>query len=342
MKKIPVMRVMPLIAGVALIFILQACTFSDSGLKKSIGTVNELLIVTNDKLQWEGELGDTLRAVFAAEMPALTQPEPIFDLVNVADEDFSMLFQKYHNIFIVDIDPKYAGARSETTLNQFAQPQRVIRVTAPDLSSFVSELYQKKESFIKLFIDIERERTLTINQLSVNMALSAEVEKKFGFYLPISGGFYKAKEAPEFMWIRHKMTKARQDLELSIMIYTMDYQDTFVFDPRHIIQWRNAMTMEHIPGPSPLSFMKVATEFKPPIFDTIPDFPGGYAIETRGLWEVEHDFMGGVFISYTFIDKAKNKVVTLDGYVYNPNDDKKNFVRQLEAIFFAMKFSPEQ
>jgi hypothetical protein len=342
MKNCPFYRIAAVLT-IPLFFVFTvSCTVSESGLKKSIGSVNELLIVTNDKAQWEGPLGDTIRSVFAAPIPELFQPEPIFDLINVADENFKDIFEKYHTIFIADINPQATEARSETFRDKWAEPQRVIRVTAPDLDSFVKELFAKKESFLKLFIALERERTLTINQLSVNIPLSGEVENKFGIFLPITGGFYKAKEAPDFMWIRHKVTKARQDAELSIMIYSMDYQDTVVFDPRHIIQWRNTLTMEHIPGPSPQSFMKVTREIKPPVFDTITDFPGGYAVETRGLWEVENDFMGGAFVNYTFVNQATNKVITLDGYVYNPNDDKKNFLRQLEAIFFAMKFSSEE
>jgi len=125
------------------------------------------------------------------------------------------------------------------------------------------------------------------------------------------------------------------------MIYSMDYHDTIVFNPKHILRWRNSLTLEYIPGPSPISFMKVANEVIPPVFDTITDFPGGYAVETRGLWEVENDFMGGPFINYTFIDKANNKVITLDGYVYNPNDVKKYYLRELESIFFAAKFNSQ-
>jgi len=331
-----------LFSSIILISLLSSCTFSESGMKRSIGAVNELLIVTNDKAQWEGQVGDSLRAVFAAEQPGLTQPEPIFDLVNIADENFNELFQKYHNIFIVDINPQSAGTSSETKENIWAEPQRLIKITSPDLQSFFTELDLKKESYLELFIAVERVRTLKINKISVDMELAGEVQKKFGIFLPISGGFYKAKEADDFMWIRHKVTKVKQDMELSIMVYSMDYKDEIVFNPRHILQWRNALTMQYIPGPSPDSFMKVAMEFQPPIFDTITDFPGGYAVETRGLWEVENDFMGGVFINYTFIDQANNKVITLDGYVYNPNDVKKNFLRQLEAIFYAVKFTSQQ
>jgi hypothetical protein len=324
-----------------ILFLLTSCTPGESGMKRSIGAVNELLIVTNDKIQWEGPLGDSLRAIFAADQVGLPQPEPVFDLVNIADESLNDLFKKYHNIFIVDINPQAVSTLSETKENLWAEPQRVIKVTSPELEAFYSELTARKDVYLQMFIEIERKRNLAINKMSADMNLSAEVERKFGIFLPLPGGFYKAQEAKDFMWIRHKITKAKRDIELGIMIYSMDYQDTIVFNPKHIIQWRNTVTLEHIPGPSPTSFMKVSTEVVPPVFDTISSFPGGYAVETRGLWEVENDFMGGAFLNYTFIDKVNNRVITFDGYVYNPNDVKKNYLRQLEAIFFAAKFTAE-
>jgi hypothetical protein len=324
------------------LLLLASCTMSETGMRPSTGAVNELLIVTNDKAQWQGELGDTLKAFFAAEMAGLSQPEPVFDITNVPDESFGDIFQKYHNIFIVDINPGVKEAVSETRLNIWANPQRVINITAPDLPAFYAEFNRKKESFLKLFIDLERQRTLYINKLDLDYKLSETVEKKFGISLTIPEGFYVAKDAPDFMWLRYTLAKTKQDVELGILIYTMDYQDTIVFDPRHILKWRNMLTMQHIPGSAPMSFMKTSTAVIPPLFDTIAGFPGGFAVETRGLWEVQNDFMGGPFISYTFIDKARNKVITLDGYVYNPNDDKKNFLRQLEAIFFSLKFSAPQ
>jgi hypothetical protein len=338
MKNISVFLLLLLFTGSVFISLLSSCTLSESGMKPSTGAVNELLIVTNDKTQWEGALGDTLRAFFSADQVGLSQPEPVFDLVNIADENLGDIFKNYHNIFIVDINPQAAATVSETKQNLWSDPQRIIKITAPDLPSFYAEFNLKKESFIKLFIDVERQRTLFINKLDLDYKLSNTVEKRFGIRLSLPEGFYLAKETADFMWLRYKLTKAKQDVELGIMIYSMDYNDTIVFNPRHIIQWRNALTMEYIPGPSPISFMKVAREYIPPVFDTITDFPGGYAVETRGLWEVENDFMGGPFINYTFIDKVTNKVITLDGYVYNPNDAKKNFLRQLEAVFFSVKF----
>ena len=325
-----------------LLLLLSSCSLGESGLVPSTGSVNELLIVSNDKDQWEGALGDTIRAFFSAGQVGLSQPEPVFDLLNIADENLKDMFIKFHNIFIADINPQVTQTTSETFLNLWAGPQRVIKITTPDLPSFYKEFDLKKETFRKLFIDLERERILSINKISVDMQLSDVLAKKFGIKLPIPDGFYLAKEAKDFIWLRHKVTKVKQDLELGIMIYSMDYNDTVVFNPRHILRWRNSLTLEYIPGPSPISYMKVADEIIPPVFDTITDFPGGYAVETRGLWEVENDFMGGPFINYTFIDKANNKVITLDGYIYNPNDVKKYYLRELESIFFAAKFTSQQ
>ncbi len=40
--------------------------------------------------------------------------------------------------------------------------------------------------------------------------------------------------------------------------------------------------------------------------------------ELRGFWDVENDFMGGPFVSYSTLDEATGRVLTIDGYVYSP------------------------
>jgi hypothetical protein len=322
---------------IALLIFISACTLSETGKKKSTGASGELLVVTNDKTQWEGLLGDTIRAFFTSDYPGLSQPEPLFDLLNIASADMGDIFKKFHNILIVDIQPAATQTISERIDDLWSAPQVVIRITASDETSFFSEFDRNKELFLDYFEELERKRTLELNSMANNIKLSSAVERKFNISLPLPGGFYMAKESTDFMWLRHKVTKAKQDVELSILIYTMDYRDTVVFNPRHVIQWRNNITLEHVPGPSPLSFMKASVNFIPPVFDTVTGFPGGFAVETRGLWEVENDFMGGPFISYTFADTVHQKVITLDGYVFYPNNDKRDYLRNLEAIFHAAK-----
>ncbi len=60
--------------------------------------------------------------------------------------------------------------------------------------------------------------------------------------------------------------------------------------------------------------------------------------EMRGFWDVEGDFMGGPFVSYTTIDEGRNRVVTLDTYVFSPKHPKRNYVRETEHLLHLIRF----
>jgi hypothetical protein len=74
---------------------------------------------------------------------------------------------------------------------------------------------------------------------------------------------------------------------------------------------------------------------------TITNFPTKYAVKVDGLWRVENDFMGGPFVSYTFLDPKNNQVVTLFGYVYYPNHKKRDKLLQVESILYSVNVSPQ-
>ncbi len=55
------------------------------------------------------------------------------------------------------------------------------------------------------------------------------------------------------------------------------------------------------------------------------DFMGMYTVETRGLWQVEGDFMGGSFLQYSFVDEPTGRMINYSAYVYAPNKEKRDF-----------------
>lgn len=57
-----------------------------------------------------------------------------------------------------------------------------------------------------------------------------------------------------------------------------------------------------------------------------------FASELRGLWKIENDFMGGPFVSLTVYDEARARLVTVEGYVYAPYFDKREYIREVEAV----------
>ncbi|MEN8223943.1 MAG: DUF4837 family protein [Bacteroidota bacterium] len=309
--------------------------------ERSTGKTNEILIITNSKADWNGEVGKVIKDFFEQALPGLPQPEPMFRLFNIAEKDFNKVFKAMHNIFIVDIDASFAEAIVETRSDHWSKPQRLIKVTAPDIESFREVFEEHKTAFLKAFNELEIERTNGQFLMAKSVKMANKLERKFGFTLQMPGGFAVGSEDEHFIWLKQSMHKVKQDVELGILIYEQAYTDTSVFVLENIISTRDSLSKIHIPGPSEGSYMVISRGFVEPEIIVKDDFVTGYAVETRGIWMVENDFMGGPFISYTFVDPELKRVITLDGYVYNPGDLKRNFIRQMEAIFHTIRFSTE-
>jgi hypothetical protein len=47
--------------------------------------------------------------------------------------------------------------------------------------------------------------------------------------------------------------------------------------------------------------------------------------------------MGGPFISFSILDEKRKRIVTVDGFLYAPTDDKRDLLRQIEAILLSTK-----
>lgn len=61
-------------------------------------------------------------------------------------------------------------------------------------------------------------------------------------------------------------------------------------------------------------------------------------VEMYGLWDVEHYFMGGPYVSYTTVNKELGEVITVDCYVYSPKVDKRNMLRELQHMIYLIDF----
>ena len=79
--------------------------------------------------------------------------------------------------------------------------------------------------------------------------------------------------------------------------------------------------------------MKIETDF--PIIFSENSKAGEYMVEMRGLGRLEKAFMGGPFISHTVLDEQRNRIVTVEGFVYAPRLDKRLYLRELEAILYT-------
>ena len=92
---------------------------------------------------------------------------------------------------------------------------------------------------------------------------------------------------------------------------------------------RDIMT-KNVKGSSQGSYMIRYAELSPTTREL--NINNRYVKELRGLWHMKVDFMGGPFVHYAFIDKSGKNLICIDGYVFAPKFDKREYLRELEAI----------
>ena len=325
------------LAAFLLAFAVTSCDEKQQTVRKdrSAGGTSEILIVTQNDEQWNGMIGDSIRYYFLDYQYGLPQPESINELAHINVSGFSDMFKKHKCIIEVEIKPEMEKATTETAVDLWAAPQRYVKITAPSSTAWVEQFESQKKTFKLWFDQVERTRIMNVFRPSVDNSIVNAIGKKFGFTLTVPQGFYIGKSEPDFMWIRKELERS----SACILIYQTPYLDTAQFNKESLVAFRDRMLQQNIPGPLEGSYMKTETEFVPPMLTFASDFPTDYALELRGMWCVENDFMAGSFVSYSFVNPNTGNLVTVEGYYYEPNQKKRDQMLQLESILYSMKFT---
>ena len=329
----------PLSAGLLLLsglFGAVSCKYDVPTLPGSGGKTCEIIIVTPER-HWTGLVGDSIRSWFERIQPALNQPEPLFDLVNIEPKRFneSNMFQRHRNVFIVEFDTA-AEPKLELLQDAWAFPQAVAKFSVPDTEAFGRLFSENKENLLSLFYMKEYQRIQKAFKSTEAVDVTERLRRQFGIMMVFPDGFDFAAAGKDFGWIRKESKDYGQGIIFSIHPYTSVEE----FQTGNIIAWRNAMC-RNIPGPAEGSYMSTELEVAEFYPQSRPvDINGLYAVETRGLWRLEGDFMGGPFVNYLIADTARRRLIMVDAYLYSPRKPKRDLLLQMEAVARSFKLSP--
>lgn len=316
-------------------FALVSCNLDKGARMETItGKSNEVVIVIGKEI-WKGEVGAIMRSVLAQPQSSLPQSEPIFSLVDVPPEAFINLFKSHRNIITVKISSTFTEPKIEFAHDTWAFPQAVVNIQAGSTESF-NELFQANgEKIIGYFLKAEKDRLKKTYLDSHEKGVFNNLNKQFDIKLYVPLGFKVVKSDSTFAWVRYDTPLITQN----IFVYSYPYASDSTFTRKYLLAKRNEMTMKYVPGPTPKSYM--TTEMELPQDFNYLTHNGNYACEVRGLWKVEHDFMGGPFVSLSVLDASKKRVITVEGNVYAPKNNKRNYIRQMEAIIYSLEFSEQ-
>lgn len=296
------------------------------------GKAGEVAVVCS-KVEWEGEPGTTLRAILSDEMPYLPQVEPLYDLFNVPPQAFNKVFQVHRNIIIIDTDKKHTEPAMRIFNDIWAQPQLVIEIDAETAQKAAALIGQTKDKILSTLEKTERGRVLSNVRSYENTELRKEVNFLAGGSPFFPSGFTVKSRTEDFIWLSGETTYTIQ----SILVWKYPYTGEADLSPEALAAKRNEITREHIPCTREGSYMMLNPDIFPGcrVFDS----KGRNITELRGLWEAYNDFMGGPFVSHTFLSPDQKEIITLDAFVYAPRYDKRNYLRQVEACLYSFDWN---
>ena len=320
-----------IVACTAVMFACSGTGSQGTGLMSSSGRSAEVLVVCDDNL-WKGTLGDSLHVILMQGVFGLPQEEPMFTLSHVAEDYLREAYKKHRNIVYFTIDQTVDKAKVIVNHNTWAQPQMVIRINAKNEQQAIETLSKHRETIINFLLSSEFKRFQRAQKGRQNFHLSSEIERLFNISMVFPEGFIFALKKDNFVWLR----KDTKDWTQNIIIYTENYTDTNQLRNEYIVRLRDVHTQKYIFGTVDSSYVKIEQKHVPTLSQYV-DFEQGYAIRTVGLWEMVRDFMGGPFVNMTVLDTKNNRIITIDGFLYAPADNKRDLLRQLEAILLSVE-----
>ena len=302
----------------------------------SSGRPYEMLVVI-DKAMWERPAGRALFNVLDTDVPGLPQPERSFRISNVGPENFNRGFRIFRNIIDVDIQPIYTQPKLKYSRDSYSSPQMIMTIQAPDEASFEEFVTKNRQVILDFFTKAEMNRQINLLKKEHSEVVSRKVGSMFGCDVWVPADMERYKQGEDFLWASNDRNTS--DVSLSFVIYSYPYTDKNTFTKDFFVHKRDSVMKMNIPGSKEGQYMATDAKYVDVKNITVR---GEYALETRGLWYMENDMMGGPFVSHARVDRPNGRVVVVEAFVYAPEKKKRDLMRQLEASLYTLNLPQEQ
>lgn len=331
---------MPRILFSLIIIIFSISCGDKTYLPQSTGKTGELLVVIENK-HWEAEAGNSIKNIFGQYQTGLPQEEALFSVIPFPQNAFSKILQRHRNIFIADISNKHTKSSISLKKNVWAEDQLYLKISAPDEPAFADILIKNRETLLSYFQEIELKRLVNSIKKAKNEPVIKQLQDNHNINISIPKGYNIVMDTLNFVWLKYDTEKSSggnmHQVNRNLLLYYQDYTSENMFNLDYLLNFQDSITKKYIHGPTSGSYMKIVEEY--PAEKSTFSLNDNYAVQLRGLWHLHGDFMGGPFLNYSTVDTTNNKLVSAVSFIYAPNFDKREYLREMEAVMRTAKFS---
>ena len=314
-------------------------------------------MVVIDSTHWKGAIGEALRETVGEYIGTLPAPEREFDLRPVdllTERDLETARRQKNVIFVAPLSDStneaqyirnvFDAAAQQAILqgegavvsreNLWRRGQQVYYITGADTSAVVDAIERRADDLKRSFNTITRQR---MGREMFSKGRQENIEErlmsKHGFAVNVQHDYQIAIDTTRFVWLRRIMP----DTWRSVFVYYVERADPGRLSPSWIYSTRDSLARLYVRG-NLGGWVQI--DRRRPLETENIDFLGRYGFETRGLWHMVGEQnnepiefgMGGPFVTYTFYDQSSGRIYMIDGMVFAPGFEKREFLRQLEVI----------
>ncbi|GAB5534767.1 MAG: DUF4837 family protein [Rubricoccaceae bacterium] len=349
-----------MIRSAVFLLVLLALTGCEAviGTPKAVGEIPQILVVA-DSTTWEGPVGEAIRAELAQTILTLPNNQGAFKLRHrpLTPRTYESI-QRARNVIVaapIDeqslvgeflrerIDPgsqqairdgRAVGINLRPDL--WSENQLVVLATAADDRALTNQILQRGAEMRDAYNELAHEATFremfnrgrqTILEDSVAAQHGWSIALQHDYLLVQDSSVSVAGHTGQFVRFRRVLTDTWRDF----FVFVEDDVQT-VPPVEDLDQLTNGLLEVFARGILDSAYVQMDA-LSPVTQDTVM-VAGQNALETRGLWRMKNDLMGGSYLRYAFVDPQSQRLFVYYGMVFAPNRklDKREFVRQMEVI----------
>lgn len=324
----------------------------------AFGKINSLTVIADSTL-WSSGYQDSIDYFFGAPYIILPQPEPIFDvryidpyrlsaqpawqqlrnyivLANLGDENSRTTQMVMNDLSDAKIQQvKQEGFGTAVGRNKWATGQQLIYLMGKNEKELRTGLSAAYPAVVRRLKDRESDRVdATAFFDGENNDLQADIEIETGARIRIPRSYVRAPiQGKDLIWLRKQVPEG----SLNILLTKVPYEDQNQLTAEGLKTVRDRVGKEYISSSEPGSYMRINDEDLP-FFTEPTELNGSYAVESRGIWEMENGYMAGPFVSYLMHDPEKKELLFVDGFVFAPGHRKRDMMEELTHVLRTTKY----
>jgi hypothetical protein len=333
----------------------------------AVGQTGTLYVVA-DSATWNGPVGEAIRGELGRGLATLPQPEPAFTLIrqDLTEQFFNQLRRQHAVLFAgpytrpsttgrflrARLDSAGVAALERGGNGVFLRPdlwatrQLVAYATGPDDESVAAQVRARGDELRRAYDALARQRlTRDMFERARQTDIEDRLLERHGFAVGVQHDYVLVRDTT---FVTDAGT-AGTFVRLRRLAASDSWRDLFIYfeeDPRlerlnreSVLALREDLSRRFIRGADDSTYIRVEDRFpdrRPIVTDTV-GLNGRFALETRGTWYLGDEAgrsagMGGPFVNYAFYDEDSGRFYMIDGMVFAPRFDKREFLRQMEAI----------